>query len=192
MGPKPKLAPATYIDLEQVPEHQVGELIAGEIIVSPRPAPAHANAASVIGTDLNGPFHRDRGGPRGPGGWWIFYEPELHLGGDALVPDVAGWRREHMPRPPSTAAFELVPDWVCEVLSPSTARIDRLRKLPVYAREHVNHVWLVDPIAKTIEVLGLESGRWVLLATHGEETDPVRIAPFVEIELDLTRWWLPD
>lgn len=122
--------PATYADLEALPEHVVGELIAGELHVSPRPASPHTVAASVLGFELGGPFHLGRGGP---GGWVLLDMPELHLGQDVLVPDLAGWRRERMPRPPRTAAFTLAPDWVCEVLSPSTARLDRALKLPVYS-----------------------------------------------------------
>src|SRR5262245_26327679 len=130
---------ATYADLEKVPDNMVGEIIDGELVVSPRPANPHTNASSVIGGELSGPFHRDSGGPKGPGGWWIFDEPELHLHGDVLVPDIAGWRRERMPRPASTPFIELPPDWVCEVLSPSTVRWDRTSKLAIYARERVQH-----------------------------------------------------
>ena len=98
-------------------------------------------APSCIVTSSNQP-HRG-----GPGGWILLDEPELHLHGDVLVPDLAGWRRERMPELPDAAAFELAPDWICEVLSPSTAASDRAEKMPIYARERVAHVWLVDPIA---------------------------------------------
>ena len=188
----PRSRPATYDDLRKLPEHVVGEMVGGELFASPRPAARNAAAASAIGGDLNGPFHRRPGGPQGPGGWWILDEPELHLGGDVLVPDLAGWRRERLPRIADTAAFTLAPDWLCEVLSPSTVRLDRLRKLPRYAEAGVAHAWLVDPIARTVEVLQLEGGRWVLLGTHGDETEPVRIPPFSEIAIDLSRWWLDE
>ena len=188
----PRSRPATYDDLNKLPEHVVGEIVGGELFASPRPAAPHAAAASSITGDLNGPFHRRPGGPQGPGGWWILSEPELHLGGDVLVPDLAGWRRERLPRIADTAAFTLAPDWLCEVLSPSTVRLDRLRKLPRYAEAGVAHVWLVDPIARTVEVYQLEGGRWVLLGTHGDETEPVRIPPFSEIAIDLSRWWLDE
>src|SRR5437667_6517507 len=128
---------ATYADLLEVPEHLVAEIIDGELITSPRPASPHALAASAIGSVLFDRFNQPPGSGDAPGGWWILYEPELHFGEDVLVPDLAGWRRERMPVFPSVAAFELAPDWVCEVLSPSTARIDRARKLHVYAREGV-------------------------------------------------------
>jgi len=124
--------PATYADLQALPEHVVGELISGELHISPRPAAPHTVAASRLGGGLSGPFDEGRGGP---GGWIILDEPELHFGEDVLVPDLAGWRRERMPRPPRAAAFTLAPDWVCEVLSPSTAALDRGIKLPVYGRE---------------------------------------------------------
>lgn len=176
---------ATYDDLLKVPDHLVAEIVDGELHTSPRPASRHAVAASGLGGQIWSPFHRGRGGP---GGWWILDEPELHLGEDILVPDLAGWRRERMPAIPDAAYFTLAPDWACEVLSPSTERLDRVRKLPVYAREGVRHVWLVNPSARTLEVLRLEGGRWVVVATHGGD-DPVRAEPFDAIELDLGALW---
>lgn len=177
--------PATYADLEALPKHVVGELIAGELHVSPRPAAPHTVAASRLGGGLSGPFDEGRGGP---GGWIILYEPELHFGEDVLVPDLAGWRRERMPRPPRTAAFTLAPDWVCEVLSPSTAALDRSIKLPVYAREGVRLIWLMDPEARTLEVFQLEGARYVLLVTH-TGLARIRAEPFEAVELDLSFLW---
>ena len=179
---------ATYDDLLELPENVVGEILDGELIVSPRPASPHALARSAIGGGLFPPFNRRGGGTGGPGGWWILDEPELHLHGDVVVPDVAGWRRERMPSLPSTVAFELPPDWVCEVVSPSTTRIDRKRKMPIYAREQVAHLWLVDPLARTLEVLRLEGGRWSVLAVHAGD-ERVRAEPFDAIELELSSWW---
>jgi Uma2 family endonuclease len=135
--------------------------------------------------DLGGPFHHGRGGP---GGWWIVDEPELHVGEDIVVPDLAGWRRERMPEFPKTAFFTLAPDWLCEVLSPSTERLDRARKLRVYAREGVGHVWLVNPEARTLEVYRSSEERWLLLATHASDAI-VRAEPFDAIELDLLPLW---
>ncbi|HEX3697715.1 MAG TPA: Uma2 family endonuclease [Polyangia bacterium] len=182
---RPIKKPATYQDLLRVPEPLVAEIVDGELYASPRPSPPHAVATTALGGDLSGPFQRGRGGP---GGWWILFEPELHLGGDVLVPDLAGWRRERMPAVPKTAAFELAPDWICEVLSPGTARLDRGRKLPAYAREGVGHAWLVDPTSRTVEVLGLDQGGWRLLTTCGDD-DLVRLPPFDAVELDLLALW---
>jgi Uma2 family endonuclease len=139
--------------------------------------------------------HR-REGPRGkfaaesgrPGGWILLDEPELHFHGDILAPDLAGWRRERMPELPDAAAFELAPDWVCEVLSPSTSALDRADKLPIYAREGVRHAWLVDPIARTLEVLRLEGANWLLVGTWSGDVD-VRAEPFDAIELELGVLW---
>src|ERR1700729_1449695 len=123
---------ATYQDLLDVPEHLVAEIIDGALITQPRPASRHARAASRLGAELDGPFARGKGGP---GGWILLDEPELHLHGDIVVPDLAGWRRERMPELPDAAAFELAPDWICEVLSPGAAARDRTEKMPLYARE---------------------------------------------------------
>jgi len=179
---------ATYEDLCQVPDHKVAELIDGELIVSPRPASPHALAGYVLGNDLFG-FHRPKNGPGGPGGWWILFEPELHFAENVLVPDLAGWRRERMPRFPHVAAFELAPDWVCEVVSPTTARVDRIRKLRIYARDCISHAWIVDPLAQTLEVYALEAGTYALVASF-EGTEKVRAAPFDAALLDMARWWI--
>jgi len=176
---------ATYDDLLQVPPHRVAEIVDGDLHVSPRPAPRHALAASVLWGDVGPPFHHGRGGP---GGWWILFEPELHLGEDVLVPDLAGWRRERMPALPDTAFFALAPDWVCEVVSPGSERLDRAKKMPVYARENVSHLWLVNPLPRTLEVYRLAEGRWLLLATH-EGAARVRAEPFDAVELDLAPLW---
>src|SRR5437868_10131157 len=150
---------ATYDDLRAVPAHFVAEILNGELHTSPRPSPPHARAASSLGGELYGPFDRGRGGP---GGWIILIEPELHLHGDVLVPDIAGWRRERMPALPQASAFELAPDWVCEVLSSSTAPFARTEKVPIYAREQVGHVWLVDPLLQTLEALRLDGSGYRL------------------------------
>lgn len=179
---------ATYEDLLKVPDHLVAEIVDGELYASPRPASPHARAAWAVGQDV-GPFDRRPGGPHDPGGWWILFEPELHLGPEIMVPDLAGWRREHMVTIPNVAYFELAPDWVCEVVSPSTGRLDRVRKMPAYAREHVAHLWLVDPILRTLEVYRLDGPRWIVVSTHGG-AETVRAEPFEAVELDLSRWWL--
>jgi Uma2 family endonuclease len=180
--------PATYEDLLKVPDHLVAEIIEGELFTSPRPASPHLRASSILGSRITAAFD-DGGG--GPGGWWILDEPELHLGPDVLVPDIAGWRRERMPTLTSTAAFTLAPDWVCEVISPHTGRIDRLKKLPIYAREEISYAWIVDPILRIIEAYRLASRRWSLLGTYGGD-DTARIEPFDAIEFPLATLWLPE
>ena len=179
---------ATYEDLLQVPERFVAEIIDGALTTAPRPSFPHAHAASSLTQDL-APFSRRPVGPDGPGGWWILFEPELHLGADILVPDIAGWRRERMPVLEDVLYSELAPDWVCEVVSPSTGRSDRVLKMPIYAREQVGHLWLADPGLRTLEVYRLEEQRWVVLRTHGGN-ETVRAEPFEAIEMDLGRWWL--
>jgi len=179
----------TYDDLCKVPQYKVAEIINGELIVSPRPASPHARAASAVGSDLFGAFDGPPGSARGPGGWWILVEPELHFGEDVLVPDIAGWRRQRMPLLPNVAAFTEVPDWVCEVVSASTAQTDRAHKTRIYAREQVGHLWMVDPLARTLEVYRLEGGRWVVASTHGG-AERACAEPFQAVELDIGRWWL--
>jgi Uma2 family endonuclease len=191
--PAEKHPRATYADLEAVPAHQVAELIEGTLYVMPRPAPRHANTSSALGGELHGPFRKGIGGP---GGWWILFEPELHFpdvtapkGINVLDPDIAGWRRERMPTLPATAYFDLAPDWVCEVVSKSTEKLDREVKMPVYAREGVRHAWLLDPIAKTLEVYTLERGRRWGEPQRFQGDARVRVAPFDAVELDLSLLW---
>jgi Uma2 family endonuclease len=180
---------ATYEDLAAVPDTMVAELIEGDLIVNPRPASPHARAEMVIGHDLANAFDGPPGGGAKPGGWWILPEPELHFGKDVLVPDLAGWRHERMPKIPNVAAFTLAPDWLCEVVSPSTGAIDRGRKMAIYAREGVRHLWMVDPITRTLEVYRLEDGRWVVASTHGG-VGPVAAEPFDALTLEPGRWWI--
>lgn len=177
----------TYKDRSHLPEHLVGEIIHGALYTHPRPAPKHARACSVLGGRIGELF--DWG--TGPGGWQILDEPELHLGPDVLVPDLAGWRRERMPKLPETW-FELAPDWVCEILSSSTARLDRALKLPLYARYGIGHLWLVDPELQTLEVYVLDTAHeqtgWLLL-TVLEGGASVRQPPFDAVEFSLGGLW---
>ncbi|HEX7150361.1 MAG TPA: Uma2 family endonuclease [Thermoanaerobaculia bacterium] len=177
--------PATYADLLKVPEHLVAELVDGVLIAAPRPASRHARAAGALHHIIGGSFDYDDT----PGGWWIVFEPELHFGHDVLVPDLAGWRRARMPVFPDVRAFHLAPDWICEVVSPSTSRLDRANKLPIYARNDIPHVWLVDPIAKTVEILRLANGRWSTVATHCDD-DTISAAPFDAVDLKLASLWI--
>ncbi|MCC6749294.1 MAG: Uma2 family endonuclease [Deltaproteobacteria bacterium] len=181
----PPSRPATYADLEALPDNVIGEIIHGALVASPRPAIRHARASSVLGSDLGGPFDRGRGGP---GGWLILFEPELHLGPDVLVPDLAGWRRERVPTLPDVAAMTLAPDWVCEVLSPSTEAIDRAAKMEIYAREAVSHLWLVNPKLQTLEIYTRAETGWLRLAAHQGDAK-VRAVPFDAIELELDGLW---
>lgn len=176
---------ATYQDLIEAPAHLVAELIGGVLHTHPRPATPHAQAATVLGEELGPPFKRGKGGP---GGWVLLYEPEVHMGEHVLVPDLAGWRRTTLPELPEVAYLEVRPDWVAEVLSASTRRYDRALKLPIYAEHGVAHVWLVDPEARTLEVLRLDGSSYRLIVTHAGEA-PVRAEPFDAIELDLGALW---
>jgi Uma2 family endonuclease len=177
---------ATYEDVLAAPPHRVAEVIDGELVLNPRPGGPHAAAATALGEELGPPFKRGRGGP---GGWIILDEPELHLRADIVVPDLAGWRRERLPSIPDAAFFTLAPDWICEVLSPRTAKLDRSRKLSIYAREGVGHAWLVDPRLRTLEVLRLDAEKhWTTLAVHAD-SDAVRAVPFEAFTLDLAVLW---
>jgi len=182
---EPALKQATYEDLLQVPEHLVAEILNGELHTQPRPTPKHANASSMLGARIANPFQLGGGGP---GGWWILDEPELHLNDDIMVPDLAGWRREHMPELPETAWFEIAPDWVCEILSPSTTKKDRVIKMPKYAHYGVAHLWLVDPLEQMLDVYELKGGQWMLVVTLKDD-DRVRVAPFDAIEFSLGDLW---
>jgi Uma2 family endonuclease len=191
--PAEKPRAATYADLESVPPNKVAEIIHGVLHVFPRPAIPHARASSMLTIELGGPFSRGR---NGPGGWHFLDEPELHFGPkddeDVLVPDIAAFCVERMPRFPKTAYITLAPDWVCEILSPGTEATDRAEKMPIYAREGVQHVWLVHPIRRTLEVFQLdEKSRWIVLAVH-QGAKCVRAEPFAALELDLRLLWPDD
>lgn len=181
----PQEKPAAYEDLFALPGNLVGEIIDGRLVTHPRPAPRHARACSSLGFELGGPFDQAR---NGPGGWWILDEPELHLGQHILVPDIAGWRRERLPRLPETAWFELAPDWICEILSPATARVDRAEKLPIYAAQAVQHAWLVDPDLRILEIFENHNGQWLLLAVL-EDNAAVSQPPFEAIGFALGSLW---
>ncbi|MFM9940082.1 MAG: Uma2 family endonuclease [Hyphomicrobiaceae bacterium] len=182
-----KPRPATYADIEALPANMVGEILYGVLHAHPRPAPRYARASSMLGAELSGPFDRGRGGP---GGWIILDEPELHLDPHVIVPDIAGWRRERLPRLPDTAYIETAPDWICEILSPSTQRVDRTDKLAIYATFGVKHCWYVDPLAKTLEVLALQGDKWLIAATF-KDADAVTAPSFEAHTFALDVLW-PD
>jgi Putative restriction endonuclease len=184
---------ATYADLEAAPPLLVAELLYGELVTHPRPTGTHAHSHFRLGSILGPPFDEMIGGP---GGWRFLTEPELHLGGDVAVPELAGWRVERIPGPPdpdplAPVKIRLVPDWVCEILSPSTEKYDRCEKREIYAEAGVTHLWLVDPRVHVVESFALENGRWLLVGSYTGDGD-VRIAPFDVIEFRLGRLWPPD
>lgn len=182
--------PAVEAAYAAVPETMVAEILDGELHTMPRPRPRHARAATRLSRGL-GPFDDD---PGDPGGWVILMEPELHLGPkpDKIVPDLGGWRRERLPSEVFDAdapgAIGIAPDWACEILSAQTERIDRGKKMRIYRREQVGHVWLLSPMLETLEVYRLDAGRWTLLETF-EGHARVRAEPFDAIELDLAALW---
>ena len=176
---------ATYQDVLDAPEHLVAEILNGELHLSPRPGGPHTRVTSALGGALFGPFDSGRDGP---GGWLILDEPELHHRDEIVVPDLAGWRRERMSSVSGAAYFTLAPDWVCEALSRSTEKLDRADKLPFYAAFGVRHVWLISARNRTLEVLRLHEGHWLLVGVHhGDQR--VRAEPFDAIELELETLW---
>lgn len=183
--------PEVEAAFQATPPEMVAEILDGELHVHPRPARRHARAATRLVRRL-GPFDDDGG--EGPGGWVILFEPELHLGPrpDKMAPDIAGWRRERMPDAlgPEDAPYyyDLAPDWVCEVVSPRTEQVDRTKKMRIYRRERVQHVWLINPVEQLLEVYQLEGERYVVLETFGGD-DLVRAAPFEALELPLAHLW---
>ena len=177
---------AAYDDLYTIPEDMVGEIINGELIAAPRPSRRHVNAVSSLGYKLGPPFQFGEGGP---GGWIILIEPEIGLGGDIVVPALAGWKKERFPPEEDHNWISAAPDWVCEVLSPNTLRTDKIKKMPLYALHGVGDIWLIDPVAMTLDAFRLESGGWLLLGSYAEN-DRVRVEPFREIEFDLGDLWV--
>lgn len=179
----------SYADIEALPEGVTGEIIAGVLHVSPRPKPPHIHSAGALSAFVGGPFGFGRGGP---GGWFIEAEPEIVLDVDPdfcpVVPDLAGWRHATMPQLPEHEQFTIVPDWVCEILSPRTAATDRSEKMPFYARCGISHAWLIDPILRTLEVYRLEGGRWLQLGVWRDDAE-VYPEPFEALALPLGALW---
>ncbi|MGC9193926.1 MAG: Uma2 family endonuclease [Syntrophobacteraceae bacterium] len=178
---------ATYEDLYGIPENMTGEIVDGEMIVHPRPSRKHIFAASRLDKKLGAPYEFGEGG--GPGGWIILVEPEIQLGEHTLVPDLAGWRKERFPVEEETNSISVAPDWICEILSPSTYRLDKIIKMPIYATCGVGFFWLIDPINRTLDAYRLESGKWVASGSFYED-DKVRAEPFQEVEFNLGDLWL--
>lgn len=184
--------PVSYQDVLDAPEGRVAEIVNGAFYLQAQPAPPHDELRDGLIEFLRPPFVRGRGGP---GGWWIRSEPELYFGDRdfrTLVPDMAGWRKERLPEfPESWDKLTVTPDWVCEILSPSTARLDRTEKMSIYAEADVAHLWLADPLLKTLEAYRLVSGNWLLIASHGGDGS-VSVEPFDAVPLALSDLWAPD
>ena len=178
---------ATYQDVLDAPPHMVAEIVDGKLYTHSRPATPHSRASSALGIIIGQSFDIGRGGT---GGWWILFEPELHFDEDILVPDIAGWRRERMPEIPTAAYITLAPDWVCEVLSPSTRKLDLGRKQKVYARENVSFLWFVDPSERSLEAYELRGNEWVLIDRLTDDAK-VSLPPFEAIRFDLGKLWIP-
>jgi Uma2 family endonuclease len=182
----------TYADYLAVPDGVRAELLDGELYLRPQPNGAHVRVKSLLGAIIVGRFGLSAdGGPNGPGGWWILDEPECHLAVDrrVVIPDLAGWRRTRLPTPPADShKFTVVPDWVCEVLSPTTASYDAIIKMPKYLEAGVQWAWLVDPVAQRIDVFRAEGGVWVE-AGAADGAGLFRLAPFEAVELDLGPLW---
>jgi len=186
---EPAKKEAVYEDLYDLPENMTGEIIDGELIVTPRPAPKHVYTTSVLDKKIGSPYQFGESG--GPGGWIILVEPEIKFAEECnpIVPDLAGWKAERFPKAIETNWISVAPDWVCEMLSPRTRKYDRMKKMPKYARFEVQYAWLIDPSNRTLEVFQLRQGEWVVTGFY-EEDDKVRAEPFTEIEIDLSSLWL--
>lgn len=176
-----------YDQLVVLPEGLTGEIINGQLRTQPRPAWPHALVSSRLGADIEGPYGRGRGGP---GGWWIIDEPEVHfeLDTEVIVPDSAGWRKERMPTPPLGHKVEVVPDWICEIFSPSTKSTDREEKMPLYAFYKVQFAWLIDPKTHTLEAYHLVDSAWKPLGIYRDD-DTVAVEPFDAIVVHLSDLW---
>ena len=184
-----KTGAATREDLDGLPDGVRGEILDGEVIVSPRPLARSGRAQAGIGRFVGGPFDFD---PGGPGGWWIVVEPEVELSRhQVFVPDLAGWRRTTLPSLPSSRPLSVRPDWACEILSPSTERFDRVRKADVYLESGVGHYWLVDVERRVLEAWEAAAGRWSRFGAFGDG-DIARIAPFDAVEIDVGRLFPPE
>jgi Uma2 family endonuclease len=180
---------ATWDDLARTPEDgRTYEVLNGELEASPRPTPAHNWAQSALSGEVHPPFGRGRGGP---GGWWILVEPDVMLERHQIVvPDFAARRRDRLPDLAAQRPLAVVPDWMCEVVSPADPGRDRVRKSDLYLRTGVPHYWIVDPADRTLEAFESSEGRWVRLGAWTDGDTP-RVPPFEAIELDVAGLFLP-
>lgn len=188
MRPAPKLA--TYEDLVALGPEVRGEIFAGAISTAPSPLPRHSRVQGALNRQIGGPFDEDDG-RGGPGGWWILSDVDVRFSlHDVVRPDVVGWRRERLIDPWDTRPIDVVPDWICEVLSPSNAAQDRVHKANLYAHHAVPFYWIIDPAERTLEAFQLVNERWSLLGSY-DGTSTARIAPFDAIEIELSRLFAP-
>ena len=182
---------ATYADLLALPEDERAEIISGSIITAPAPLPKHSKAQGALRRFVGGPFDDDDG-YGGPGGWWIFVEVDIQLRDhDVVRPDLSGWKRKHLPNPGEQRPISTRPDWVCEILSPSTASIDRVQKRRLYAEVGIPFYWIVDTDSRTLEAFKLLNGQWLLAGSYSDTDEAARIEPFHSIELAINRIFLP-
>lgn len=175
--------PASYADLVALPSRFLGQIVDGELIATPRPALPHSHAILALSAEL-----ANQRGRCGPGVWSFLAQPELHFGDDVVVPDVSGWRKDRLPEIPSEPFLTISPDWLCEVLSPGTQALDRVRKMRLYARVGVQHVWLVDPMEQLLEVFRLTNGHLVNVEIY-DGAQLVRAEPFEQLEWELGVLW---
>lgn len=190
MGAAEQTRPAaTYADVLAAPPDQVAELVSGALHLQPRPRMRHGHAMLRLTGRLERAFGDDLGDDEGD--WYFAIEPEIHLGSNVVVPDIAGWRRENLPDDLDVAYMEVAPDWLCEVLSASTRNFDLTEKRAVYGRAGVRHLWFVDPQSKTLEAFENRDGAWVLLDALGGEA-AVALPPFAELSFPLETLWLPE
>lgn len=181
---------ATYADLQALPEDARVEILDGELVARAGALPRHSHVQGELARRIGGPFNGD-GEHGGPGGWWILLEVEVALSAHQIVrPDVAGWRRERLPDPWDMRPITVVPDWICEVLSPSNAARDRVKKLRLYAQVGVSFYWMIDPAERTLEALRLGESGWVSFSAYDDES-AARIAPFDAVELEVGRLFPP-
>ena len=185
---EPVRKPASYADLLKLPEGIRAEILDGEVVTHPAPRPRHSKPQGALRRFIGGPFDDDDGFG-GPGGWWIFVEVDVQLGADIVRPDLSGWRRARLENP-DVRPITVAPDWICEVISESNEAHDRVTKRRLYPEHNVQHYWLVDPDARTLEALSLEAGRWVDAGSF-DETAVARVPPFDSIELPIGRLFLP-
>lgn len=189
MQPARKLA--AYEDLLALPDDVRAEILGGEIVVLPSPLPSHNRIARAVGRFVGGPFDDDDG-YEGPGGWWILPEVDVRFGAhDVVRPDVSGWRRTRLASPWDVRPIDVAPDWVCEILSPSNAKLDRVDKAALYASAGVPQYWIIDPNERILEAYALKHGAWLRLGAWSDG-DIARIAPFDAIELGIGRLFPPE